>query len=169
MNIPLDAVQSKDNLDGLIKHIYGQVSTQILCMQTLYCACRTLLYTTLQHITLSFYKKCCHNVHISLMLSCTHSDAHALIMFAVCVVQLQVVCVSSDGSTLTVACMRMYVSLCVMLLCLQVFSWLVGKINSSHQFFNNKNAEANSVAFIGILDIFGFEIMNRNRLVVLIT
>lgn len=45
----------------------------------------------------------------------------------------------------------------------QVFSWLVGKVNDSHEVGHLGHLQLGEVtAFIGILDIFGFEIMTRN-------
>eukprot|EP00904_Undaria_pinnatifida_P004940 jgi/Undpi1/1576/HiC_scaffold_11.g04966.m1 len=43
----------------------------------------------------------------------------------------------------------------------QVFNWLVGKINEAHG-AGAGSTVASTVAFVGILDIFGFEIMVRN-------
>ncbi|CAM9745824.1 unnamed protein product [Ascophyllum nodosum] len=40
----------------------------------------------------------------------------------------------------------------------QIFTWLVGKVNEAH----GAGHGAETVAFVGILDIFGFEIMVRN-------
>ncbi|CAB1121207.1 unnamed protein product [Ectocarpus sp. CCAP 1310/34] len=43
----------------------------------------------------------------------------------------------------------------------QVFNWLVGKINEAHRSGGGADM-ADTIAFVGILDIFGFEIMVRN-------
>ncbi|CAN0056588.1 unnamed protein product, partial [Ectocarpus fasciculatus] len=43
----------------------------------------------------------------------------------------------------------------------QVFNWLVGKINEAHRSGGGADV-ADTIAFVGILDIFGFEIMVRN-------
>eukprot|EP01032_Pedospumella_encystans_P018057 gene18057-20568_t len=44
----------------------------------------------------------------------------------------------------------------------KIFSWLVRKINFSHSHLSDDNCESDRTKFIGILDIFGFEILGIN-------